>query len=636
MPNALTTIGSFYQRRKGLLNGIAFAALTSGYFAGMALFCGIAIASKDLPNVEDFWKPNRPVSVQIVDRWGRDILVRGAAEADRVQLEEVPGYVPAIIIAVEDKRYYSHVGIDPIGLMRAVYANLRAGHYVQGGSTITQQLVKNVFLSPNKTLKRKAQEMMLAVWLEQAFTKDEILEMYLSRNYFGSGTWGLEAASRRYLGKPAAEISIPETAMLAGLLKAPTRYNPVQNSEKAAERTATVLGVMREQRLIDQQSYALALQMPIRIKRPNSDNSAQYFVDWIWPELEARIGTPSADVIIRTTLDFEAQSQAQSALINGLDADRHASQGAIVTLDGTGGVVAMVGGTSYTKSQFNRAVQARRQPGSAFKTFVYLAAFRAGLKPWNKRVDEPIEIGDWAPGNFSNKFNGEMRLEDAFAKSVNTIAVKLGEEVGAPWVIRTASDFGFDGLEPLRSLPLGAQATSPLDLTAAYVPFSNWGEAVEPYGILSISTASGTPLYDRTERTGKKVLTPENLGHMNRILTHVVNQGTGGRAKIAGRDIGGKTGTTNDYRDAWFIGYSSGYVTGIWTGSDDYTPMERVTGGSVPAEIWQAYMQDYLTGKPNRPLPRSKEPLHPTVNNALDRILDLAEESLPETGVNQP
>ena len=618
------------QKLKRISKRTSLLAAVSFYGLGMLALTGAALASKDMPSAETLWAPNRPVSVQIVDRYGRDVLVRGASYAPKVKLKDLPAHVPAAVLAVEDKRFETHVGIDPYGLTRAMAVNLKEGRYVQGGSTLTQQLTKNVFLTPEKTLRRKAQEMMISIWLEQAFTKDEILEMYLSRVYFGSGAWGIEAASKAYLGKSASELTFSESAMMAGLLKAPSRYNPVAQPERAAKRTATVLSVMAKQNLISKESHYNALRNPINIQRPQSDNSAQYFVDWIWTELEEAIGTPSQDVVVQTTLDFEAQLTANKAVSEHLDPERNASQAALISLDGTGGVMAMIGGVSYTDSQFNRAAQAERQPGSAFKPFVYLAAFKSGLTPWDRREDKAIEIGDWAPENFSEEFKGDMTLEDAFGKSINTIAVALGEEVGREAVISTASDFGFDGLIPLRSLSLGAQATTPLKLTANYLPFSNYGKAATPYGILSVSTADGTPLYDRIAPEMPRVIGSQDLAHMNRLMTRTVNQGTGRRAAIKGRQVAGKTGTTNEFRDAWFVGYAPDIVTSVWVGDDDFLPMDDVTGGSLPAMIWKDYMTATLKDVPKATLSVSREPVWRKQEKVLDSLLSDIEDALPK------
>jgi len=608
-------------------SGIALGAI--GYAFGMMAFCGIAMASKDMPSAETLWESNRPVSVQIVDRYGRDILVRGASSAPRVKIDELPPHVPATIIATEDRRFKYHVGLDPKALLRAMIKNVKAGHYVEGGSTLTQQLSKNVFLTPDKTLKRKAQEMMLSVWLEQAFTKDEILEMYLSRVYFGSGAWGLEAASKRYLGKSASELTIGEGAMMAGLLKAPSRYNPVSSSQASAQRTAIVLDVMAKQNLIDKYTHYRSLTDPINIRRPQSDNSAQYFVDWIWPELERVVGTPSQDMVVQTTLDFDAQLNASHIIRHQLNPKRNATQAALVSLDGTGGVMAMVGGNDYSGSQFNRATQAQRQPGSAFKPFVYLAALKTGLTPWDNREDQAIEIGDWAPENFTEDFKGKMTLEEAFKRSINTVAVGLGEEIGRSNVIETANDFGLKDLKPLRSLALGAQVTTPITLTASYLPFSNYGKMATPYGILSVSTANGTPLYNYPLQTNPRVISSENLGHMNRLMSRAVTQGTGRRAYIEGRQVAGKTGTTNDFRDAWFVGYAPDIVTGVWVGADDFTPMDKVTGGSIPAMIWKDYMELALADMPKTALPISNEPIWRKQEKVLDALLNNIESALP-------
>ncbi len=612
-----------YAARFSLFGAISFYAL------GMAVLTGAAFAAKDLPSAETLWAPNRPVSVQIVDRYGRDVLVRGASSAPKVKLAELPAHVPAAILATEDKRFKTHIGVDPYGLTRAMTVNLKEGRYVQGGSTLTQQLTKNVFLTPEKTLRRKAQEMMISIWLEHAFTKDEILEMYLSRVYFGSGAWGLEAAAQTYLGKSASDLNFSESAMMAGLLKAPSRFNPVAYPERAAKRTALVIRLMAEQDLISRESHLNALRNPINIKRPQSDNSAQYFVDWMWDELELAIGTPVQDIVVQTTLDFDAQLTANQAVAAHIDPERRANQAALVSMDGTGGVMAMIGGLSYTDSQFNRAAQAERQPGSAFKPFVYLAAFKAGLTPWDMREDAPIEIGDWAPENFTEDFKGLMTLEDAFRKSINTVAVSLGEEVGRDAIINTASDFGLDNLTPLRSLSLGAQATTPLKLTASYLPFSNYGKAAAPYGILSVSTADGTPLYDRKTKELSRILSAQNLAHMNLLMSRTVTQGTGRRAAITGRHVAGKTGTTNDFKDAWFIGYAPDIVTGVWVGDDDYASMNRVTGGSIPAKIWHDYMEFVLANMPDAELPISNEPVWRKQEKMLDALLNDIEDALP-------
>lgn len=607
------------------------------YFSGLLLIGIFLYAAKGMPSVETFWTPNRPVSVQILDRSGRDILVRGAKEADPVRLAYLPSHVTQAVMAIEDRRFYQHSGIDLIGLFRALKTNHEAGRVVQGGSTLTQQLAKNVFLTSDKTLNRKLQEMLLAVWLERSFSKDEIFEKYLNRIYFGGNAWGLEAAARQYFHKPTHELNLQESALLAAILKGPSRYNPVSSPARASKRTALVLAKMEEQGDIDNALRHQALLSPIRVFPPENADSANYFIDWIWGQMEAIIGPPRTDIVIRTTLDQSAQDFAYDAVQTHLDPKRGASQAALITLDGSGGVQAMIGGTDYGQNQFNRAVQASRQPGSAFKPFVYLSAFDAGLTPWDHRTDTPIDIDGWKPGNFTNKFLGDMTLEAAFALSVNTIAVQISEEIGRERIVETAREFGLPTMRPLRSIALGAQNVTPLDLTSAYLPFANSGDYVEPYGILSISTADGTPLYQRAKVERRRVVSSQTLGHMNRIMKRTVDAGTGRRAKIANRDVAGKTGTTNDYRDAWFVGYVPDMVTGVWVGADNNVAMQKVTGGTIPAKIWHSMMNPYLealdseTGQPRftAQLPISQAPLRADANAALDLLLDDIELVLP-------
>jgi len=568
-----------------------------------------ATASKDMPSAETFYTPNRPVSVQIVDRLGRDLIVRGAAEMKPAKLDRLPTHIAQAVIATEDRRFYTHTGLDPIGLTRAFIENAKAGRVVQGGSTLSQQLIKNVFLTPEQTLKRKLQEMMLAIWLEYKFTKTEILESYLSRVYFGAGAWGIEAASNTYFDKPAAALTLEESALLAGVLKAPSRYNPAQSPHMAAKRTATVLQAMSEAGYINRQNHYQALTAPIMVERPKTENSSNYFVDWIWAEMESVIGIPTTDIIVQTTLDKTAQLAAEAAVKRHLDPSKNAREAAIVSLDGSGGVHVMVGGADYSQSQFNRAVLAERQPGSAFKAFVYLAAFNQGLTPWDERIDAPIIMDDWEPRNFKYDFKGQVSLSQAFRQSINMVAISLAEEIGREKVIETAKNLGLQDLKALRSLALGAQVTTPLVLTSAYQPFASAGKQAKPHGILSISTSDGTPLYDRPKTPSPKVINDMALGHIGRIMVDTVTSGTGRNAQIAGRDIGGKTGTTNDFRDAWFVGYVPDRVTSVWVGADDFTPMKRVTGGSIPARIWKDTMTVMLEDMAPRYIPVSEKPL---------------------------
>lgn len=611
------------------LTYIVLTALSCAYLSGMAILTGFAVSAQNLPDPKKLWERNRPVSVQVVDRNGRDILVRGAAIEHPVDLDTLPFHIPVTFLATEDERFRNHIGIDPRALARALWQNLRAGSYVQGGSTLTQQLTKNIFLTPDKKLTRKAQEMMLSIWMERDFTKDELLEMYLSRVYFGSGAWGLENASLRYFDKPAAELTLAETAMLSGLLRAPSRLNPVANYDASVKRQHVILNSMDAQGLFDVGIAEAAKADPLTIHSPKDTEGAQYFVDWIWTDLENLIGVPTQDIVVQTTLDIQAQAAAQTALLTHLDEDRGANQGAVVSLDGTGGVRALVGGRDYGQSQFNRAVQAVRQPGSAFKPFVFLTALRSGKSPWDTTQDAPITIEDWTPENFTEKYLGTVTLHTALAKSLNTVAVSLGEEVGRENVVATATQLGLKDLKPYRSLALGAQGQTPLAVAESYLPFANWGTQRQAYGILSISTADGTPLYDRVAPKGALVLTPTELADMNYMLMDAVERGTGRRARVEGHMIAGKTGTTNDFRDAWFVGYAPDYVTAVWVGDDDNKPMTKVTGGSIPAMIFADTMQVQLTNAPDAKLSISTKPDWARKDAQLQNLLDRLETQLP-------
>lgn len=573
-----------------------FATLgCSAYLVGAAFVGWAGWALQDLPDTSDLWVQKRPSSVVFMDRYSKEIAVRGGRGSKPINLALVPDHLPQAVLAIEDRRFYFHPGFDPIGLARAAYSNHKAGRVVQGGSTLTQQLAKNVFLSPDKTLRRKSQEILLSLWLEQKFTKDEILQLYLGRVYFGGGAYGVDAAAELYFAKPAADLSLAESAMLAGLLKGPSYYNPQRAApgeiaQNTSARTNTVLTAMEAGGVITPSQFAEAVSKPIEIEPPQAQ-AAGYFVDWIWKQIEQSIGVPTEDMTVQTTLDLAAQTLAEAAISQGLSPERGASQGALVTLDGSGAVLAMVGGSSYGESEFNRAVDAKRQPGSAFKPFVYLAGLRTGLRPWDRRLDGPVIIDDWEPENFSSRYAGEVTLARAFSSSLNTIAVIVSEEAGRHNVVKTAAQFGLTDLSALPSLALGAQEVTPIALTQAYLPFSNYGYSAQAYGLDTVYTASGKKLYARQAGPPTRVLSSQELRDINLMMSMTVSSGTAKAARIPGLDMGGKTGTTNDYHDAWFVGYSPDRVTSVWVGADDYAPMQQITGGSIPARIWKSYMQ---------------------------------------------
>ena len=552
--------------------------------------------ARDLPDTSGLTAVEPAASITFLDHRGRLIARRGSAQGHEVNIEDLPPYLIDAVLAVEDRRFYSHPGIDIIGLSRAMLANLRAGHVVQGGSTLTQQLAKNLFLSPERTLRRKVQEMMLAFWLESRFSKDEILELYLNRVYFGGGAYGVEAASLRYFGRSASEVSLGEAALLAGLLKAPSRYSPVNDAARAAARATVVLDLMAQTGRITESERITAAETPIRVSRGASSPGAQYFVDWIAPQVRELVGDRHGDLVVHTTLDVDAQRAAEQAL-NGVLGDdglaAGAGEGAIVSLAHDGSVRAMVGGRNYVQSQFNRAVLAQRQPGSAFKPFVYASAFEAGLRPDDVRVDAPVRVGDWEPQNYNDTYLGEVTLREAFYRSSNSVAVQIAEETGRGHVARLARRLGLSSpMRVDRSLALGAYEVTPLELATAYAPFANGGFRADAHGIDWIETADGEALYTPLARSGELVLDARTSTFMRDLMRAVVRDGTGRNAAVWGLEAAGKTGTTNEFRDAWFAGYAGDLVTVVWTGNDDNSPTDRATGGGPPARIFGAYMRD--------------------------------------------
>ena len=592
----------------------------TGCFAYLAVTCvtvWVFWAMQDMPDTSDLWVQKRASSITFLDRHGETIGVRGSRGSKPIVLANMPAHLEQAVLATEDRRFHYHPGFDPIGIVRAFAANRKAGTSVQGGSTLTQQLAKNVYLSKEKTMRRKSQEVLLALWLEQRFTKTEILELYLGRVFFGGISYGVDAAAERYFAKPAADLTLGESAMLAGLLKAPSRYAPVSDPTNTSARTTVVLSSMVSAGYLSEAQKRAAFAKPIEVEPAPSQSSSGYFMTWVTPQIEARIGSIDQDIVVKTTLDLSAQKAGEAAIKTYLSPERGANQAALVALDESGGVRTMIGGADYTKSVFNRAVDAVRQPGSAFKPFVYLTALRAGVSPFELRIDARVKIGDWEPRNFSGRYLGEVSVLNAFAASLNTIAIILSEESGRKAVVKTGEQFGFTDLKPLPSIALGAQGTSVLTLTQSYLPFANFGYKETAYAIESISAQTGRRLYTRASTSSIKVLSGQDLRDMNLLMNAVLEGGTGKRAKIAGRELAGKTGTTNQYRDAWFVGYAADYVTGVWVGSDNNRPMKGVTGGSIPAQIWHDYMVEALKGAPVKRLPKTTAPIRPVVSSKL-------------------
>ena len=590
-PKPARRFGLWFWLSNGL-SALIWIALAGGAVLGYFAY--------GLPDVDHVIATTRrqPI-VTVRDAEGGDIVRMGSLYGEAVSVDDLPPSLPAAVLAVEDRRFYSHMGLDLRGLARAMLANLRAGAIVQGGSTITQQVAKNLFLTPERTIGRKIREAMLALWLEQKFTKDQILTLYLNRVYLGSGTYGVEAAARTYFQRPARDISVYQSAMLAGLLKAPSRYNPATDSQAARARTKVVLQAMVDAGYLSAGEARTAEQGgQVRIARGPSGRG-RYFADWVLANLDDLIGTIEDDLIVHTTLDPVVQAAAEDRLTAALDRGANKNgpgQGAIVVLSPDGAVKALVGGRSYRTSQFNRAVQARRQPGSAFKPIVYLAGLEAGLRPTDILDDAPINIDGWRPQNFSGTFAGKVTVEEALAQSLNTVAVRVARKAGPAAIVETARRFGIS--TPLArdlGLALGTSEVTLLDLTAAYAPFANDGVAVVPFGIADVVTTDGRVLYQRQGGGLGRVAPPEFIGMMNRMLAQTLIAGTGQRAQLD-RPAAGKTGTSQDFRDAWFIGYTPDLVAGVWVGNDDGSGMNGTTGGGLPAEVWRDVMLYALRG----------------------------------------
>jgi penicillin-binding protein 1A len=568
----------------------------------------VAWYAADLPDIDQALAPTRRPAITVLADDGSVLATLGDVYGRPLAVADLPPVLPRAVLATEDRRFYRHFGLDPLGLARAAYVNLRAGAVVQGGSTITQQAAKNLFLTQERTIKRKVQELLLALWLEHRFSKDQILAIYLNRAYFGAGTYGVDAASRKYFGRPATEVNTYQAAMLAGLLKAPSRLNPRVNPEQAENRTRNVLANMVDTGLLDQTQADAAWRqragsLALRRVGPN----ARYFVDWVIAQVPGFVMAPDQDLTIQTTLDARLQRIAEAKVVQLLDdaAARKAdvSQAALVSTTFDGAVRALVGGVDYEESPFDRATQAYRQPGSAFKPIVYAAGIEAGLSADSHMVDSPLQIAGWQPKNFTNRYLGDISLRQALAQSINTVAVQVGEYAGRAHVIDVARRLGITAdMQATPSLALGVSGVSLIEMTGAYAGLASAGIGVWPYGIEAIYDARGRPLYARTGSGPGRVLSTACAAEITDMLVEAVESGTG-RAARFGRPIAGKTGTSQNFRDAWFIGWSADLVAGVWMGNDDDRAMNGVTGGGLPAHLWRAFMADAHVGRPVRPLP---------------------------------
>ncbi len=578
-------------------------------FVWVAIFAVafVVIFSRGLPDTSKLYDIRHQPSITYLDRSGSLLGVRGSQYAPPVDIDKLPEYVPAAFVAIEDHNFYHHMGFDAGGIVRSFFRNMLHRHGpLAGGSTITQQLARNLFLTPDQTYHRKAQELMLAFWLERKFNKKQILALYMNRVYFGAGAYGIEAAAQRYFNKPASELTVGEAALLAGLLKSPTHYSPVSDQDRAARRATIVLDRMVETKAITPEQREDAFQHPVKVSKTLASAYAQYFVDWVDTQVRQLVGQPETDLVVETTLDLPLDSLAQNAAktITEKEAAAGVQQAAIVAMDGVGRVRAMIGGVNYGDSQFNRAVEAKRQAGSSWKPFVYLTAMENGRTPDVQVIDEPVTINGWSPHNYTNKYLGPMTLQQALAQSINTVAARLADEVGRQNVSNVAHRLGIKS--PINTDPamaLGTTQVSPLEMAQAYAPFSNGGDLATAYGIERIRTADGKVLYEHHPDARQNVIGNPALTYMNQMLRAVITSGTGTRAAIPGYDLAGKTGTTSDYKDAWFMGYTGGFVTAVWTGKDNNTPMRKVTGGGAPAQIWRAFMASALPHLQVRAIP---------------------------------
>src|SRR6267154_2372308 len=545
--------------RSGVMRLFYWGAVL-GLWAGIAVVGVMVWAGAHLPPIQSLEIPKRPPTIQITGVDGSVLATRGEMAGTNVSLKDLPPYLPKAFIAIEDRRFYSHYGIDPVGIARAAVTNILHPGVSQGGSTLPQQLAKNLFLTQERTLQRKLQEVELALWLERKHSKNEILELYLNRVYFGSGAYGVEAAAQRYFGKSAKNVTIAEAAMLAGLVKSPSRLAPNRNPEGAEQRAQIVLTAMADGKFITEAQAQSSIGHPSYNVKAVGAGTVNYVADWIGEVLDDLVGQIDQSITVETTIDPKLQSVAEAAIIDELAAKSvkfNVTQGALVAMTPDGAVRAMVGGRNYAESQYNRAVTAKRQPGSAFKPFVYLTAIEAGLTPETIRQDAPLDVKGWKPENYSHESFGAVTLTQALAMSLNTVAVRLGLEVGPKNVVRTAHRLGIvSKLETNASIALGTSEVSLTELVGAYAPFANGGQAVSPHVVTKIRTSEGKVLYMRSTEQLGQVIEPRHVAMMNTMMQETLLSGTAHKAELPGWIAAGKTGTSQDFRDAWFIGYT--------------------------------------------------------------------------------
>ncbi len=581
-------------RRGSFLGWAAKWVLTLGIWAFLIVGGVVAWFAWDTPDISQLQQDARRTSVVLQAADNSRLASYGDLYGQHLSVDKLPPALPAAVLAIEDRRFYDHPGFDIRGLARAVVVNVAQGRVAQGGSTITQQLAKNLFLTPERSIRRKLKELILAIRLDAKFTKDELLTIYLNRVYLGAGTYGVEAASQKYFGHSAREVTLYESAMLAGLLRAPSRYNPSADPVAAHNRAVTVLNAMVDAGYVAPRTATAAAEERSDFRGGEVTQGAgrRYFSDWILEQVSGFVGLNADDLQVETTFDPRLQALAEQAVARYADEAIEAEVGqvALVAMTPEGAVRAMIGGRDYRHSQFNRATQARRQPGSAFKSFVYLAAFEEGYKPESRLQDAPLTVNGWSPRNFSGEFRGDVSLREGMALSLNSVAVRLFQDVGPQRVAAVARRLGITGeLTVHPSLALGSSEVTLLELTGAYATFANGGHGVVPHGVQEVRGPGAEVFYRRGGSGLGRVIDADHVNLMNDVLSAVIGWGTGKSAEI-GQPAAGKSGTSQEFRDALFIGYTSEIVVGVWLGNDDGTPMKGVTGGGLPAKIWQDFM----------------------------------------------
>ena len=597
--------------KRSVLVRTAYWLLVIGLWVGIVGGCAAAYLIWSVADTNLYALPQKERGIVVLAADRRVLARRGAFEGDKIRLDELPDYLIEAVIAIEDRRFRGHFGIDVVGLGRAVYENVKARRVVQGGSTLTQQLAKNLFLKPERTFERKLQEAVLALWLEYIYTKDEILQLYLNRVYFGGGAYGVEAAAKRFFRKSARDVTLAEAAVLAGVLKAPSRYSPTASRKRAEDRAFVVLNAMVEEGFITAREGQRAVDNPAAAVRTPYISARQYIVDWVAELVEDYAGAETTNLVVETTIDLDAQKAAEKAVRARLfkhGGKLNVTQAAFVAMTPQGEIRALVGGVNYARSQFNRAVQAKRQPGSSFKPFVYLTALEHGYRPDSAMTDAPFAHGKWRPKNYRERYYGQVTMRDAVARSLNSVAARLAVELGPKEIAARARRLGIRSrLTENPTIALGTSEVGLIEMAAAYAPFANGGMGVVPHLITRIARLDGSSVYVREGDGPGRVVSARNVEAMNDMLSAVVREGTGKKAALDRHPVAGKTGTSQSFRDAWFVGYTAAFVGAVWVGNDNGTPTNKVTGGSLPAAIWHDVMAPMHRLVPAAPLPGDRE-----------------------------